>query len=215
MRESPAASRKRRRRSDVVWVCGVAVLLLVLGWIVITMRDLSGELHDARVERDALAQQVLDLGGTPVTGPRGEPGHDATGSPGPTGPPGTAGSPGPTGSPGASGKPGSPGPSGLPGVDGVDGSPGPSGPQGGPGPSGVAGQDGTDGQNGKDGKDGADGRDGAPGPSCPTGYSLQPAPDDPDSLVCRKNGTSPSPSSSSSSSPTSSGLSDLLDVKGS
>ncbi|MGW0584357.1 collagen-like protein, partial [Streptomyces sp. NPDC002920] len=50
------------------------------------------------------------------------------------------------------------------------------------------------GQDGQDGKDGTDGRDGQ---SCPDGYSLQPPPDDPDALVCRKDGA-PQPSDSPS-----------------
>ncbi|MET9729220.1 collagen-like protein [Streptomyces sp. NPDC006458] len=103
---------------------------------------------------------------------------------GPRGPQGEPGSPGPavTGSPGPSGAQGEPGAT-------VTGPPGPAGPTGPAGPPGPAGQD---------GKDGTDGRDGQ---TCPDGYSLQAPADDPDALICRRDGApppeepSPSPSS--------------------
>ncbi|GGS74071.1 hypothetical protein GCM10010206_40600 [Streptomyces cinerochromogenes] len=71
---------------------------------------------------------------------------------------------------------------GAPGAVGPTGPPGPPGP---PGPAGPAGQD------------GADGRDGRDGQTCPAGYSLQPPPDDPDALICRKD-AAPQPSDSDS-----------------
>lgn len=89
--------------------------------------------------------------------------------PGPTGPAGVRGKPGEPGKPGASGAPGAPGATGPPGI----GSPGPQGPAGPAGPA---------------GRDGVDGRDGADGQNCPDGYSLQPPPGDPDTLVCRRDG---------------------------
>jgi hypothetical protein len=104
---------------------------------------------------------------------------------GPRGPPGAPGSPGPavTGSPGPSGAQGEPGAT-------VTGPPGPAGPTGPAGPPGPAGQD---------GKDGTDGRDGQ---TCPDGYSLQAPADDPDALICRRDGapqpSDPSPSPTSS-----------------
>ncbi|GAA3527967.1 collagen-like protein [Streptomyces osmaniensis] len=107
--------------------------------------------------------------------------------PGPAGPRGPQGEPGkdaPTVTP-------SPGPSGAQGEPGatVTGPPGPAGPTGPAGPPGPAGQD---------GKDGADGRDGQ---TCPDGYSLQAPADDPDALICRRDGapqpSDPSPSPSS------------------
>ncbi|MEV0577047.1 hypothetical protein [Streptomyces sp. NPDC050392] len=56
------------------------------------------------------------------------------------------------------------------------------GPAGPPGPA------------GKDGTNGRDGADGASGQTCPTGYSLQPPPGDPDALVCRRDiPTAPDP----------------------
>ncbi|MFI6728527.1 helix-turn-helix domain-containing protein [Streptomyces atratus] len=47
-------------------------------------------------------------------------------------------------------------------------------------------------------RDGTNGRDGINGQTCPAGYSLQPPPDDPDALVCRRDtpsspGSNPSP----------------------
>lgn len=102
--------------------------------------------------------------------------------------------PGPQGEqglPGSSGPPGSPGVSGAPGVNGADG---------------VAGRDGVDGKDGKDGAPGQPGEKGdkgdpgAPGPACPTGYSQQPAVDDPYALVCRQDGA-PSPSPSPTATP--------------
>ncbi|MFF7180130.1 hypothetical protein [Streptomyces sp. NPDC008121] len=60
------------------------------------------------------------------------------------------------------------------GEAGPTGPPGPAGPQGEPGPA------------GRDGTDGRDGADGADGQTCPAGYALQPPPDDPDALVCRR-----------------------------
>ncbi|WP_189146853.1 collagen-like protein [Streptomyces lacrimifluminis] len=116
--------------------------------------------------------------------------------PGPRGPEGKPGSPGPTGSPGEDGSDGedgvsSPGPTGAagaPGTAGADGSagpPGPAGPQGDPGPAGPQ------------GPPGADGHDGHDGQTCPDGYSLQAPADDPDALVCRRDGA-PQPSDSPS-----------------
>lgn len=94
-------------------------------------------------------------------GPKGEPGEDAPSpSPGPPGPAGEDGDQGAQGEPGAT----------------VTGPPGPSGPPGPQGPAGPAGKDGTDGKDGRDGQ------------NCPDGYSLQPPPDDPDALVCRRDG---------------------------
>lgn len=110
--------------------------------------------------------------------------------PGPPGPEGAPGSPGPTGSPGQNGTDGvgSAGPTGAAGTDGAAGPPGPAGPQGDPGPAGPQGEQGPP---------GADGQDGRDGQTCPDGYSLQAPADDPDALVCRRDGApDPEPSSS-------------------
>jgi outer membrane murein-binding lipoprotein Lpp len=97
------------------------------------------------------------------------------------GPPGPKGDKGDTGraaptitpSPGASGEPGEPG------TDGITGPQGPPGPQGEPGPAGPQGEQGPAGEAGTDGRDGQ---------TCPEGYSLQAPADDPDVLVCRRDG---------------------------
>lgn len=103
--------------------------------------------------------------------------------PGPSGPPGVRGEQGEPGRPAPTitPSPGTPGEPGTPGQDGVagpPGEPGPAGPQGEQGPPGAAGEDGTDGRDGQ---------------TCPDGYSLQPPPDDPDALVCRRE-SAPTPS---------------------
>ncbi|MFF5589742.1 collagen-like domain-containing protein [Streptomyces hygroscopicus] len=110
----------------------------------------------------------------PVPGPRG-----------PSGPPGRADD-------GADGKNGRDGKDGAPGAPGADSTvPGPTGPAGPAGPAGPEGPQGPAGPPGKDGQDGApgaDGKDGRDGQTCPSGYSLQPPADDPDALVCRRDG---------------------------
>ncbi|WP_244258324.1 collagen-like protein [Streptomyces sp. Tu 2975] len=179
-----------RRRRDLVFTAAVAIGLAGFAFLVITMQGLAHDLRAANEARDQLAAQVQQLGEKPVAGPpgsRGEPGKGIvgptgqpgeTGEPGPTGPPGPVGPTGPTGTPGADGV----GESGAPGQDGTAGEPGPPGPQGEPGPAGPAGPQGEQGPAGEDGTDGRDGQ------TCPAGYSLQPAKDDPDALVCRRNG---------------------------
>lgn len=118
--------------------------------------------------------------------------------PGRPGEPGKPGSPGPSGSPGQDGEDGANG-VGQDGASGSDGEPGPAGPPGEPGP---AGQQGEPGPAGADGADGTDGRDGQ---TCPSGYSLQPPADDPDALVCRRDGAPP-PDDDQPSSPLAAGL---------
>lgn len=109
----------------------------------------------------------------PIPGPRGPAGEPGdTGSQGPSGPTGDDGQNGGDGTDGV-------GETGLPGSSGADGAAGPPGPQGEPGPAGPE---------GPSGKDGADGRDGQ---TCPDGYSLQAPADDPDALVCRRDGAPP------------------------
>lgn len=122
----------------------------------------------------------------PIPGPRGEPGP-----PGPSGSPGQGGKNGADGTDGVgqTGAPGAVGPTGPTGV----GEPGPAGPQGEPGPAGPE---------GPAGRDGTDGRDGQ---TCPDGYSLQPPPDDPDALVCRRD-DAPDPGTSDDPGPLAAGL---------
>lgn len=175
------SDRSRKRRTDITYTVGVILLVAVLAWIVITIQSLSADLHQAIEDRDALAKQVRHLGAVPVAGPRGKPGQAGTSPPGQKGDRGERGEPGPTSTVrGPRGPEGSPGPSGPPGT-GAPGEPGADSTV--PGPAGSSGRDGTDGQNGRDGKDGADGHDGQ---TCPAGYDLQPDPNNPDNLVCRR-----------------------------
>lgn len=190
------AERPRPWLGNVLAVGGA----LLAGVAVLTVQDLASDLRDANTARDQLAQQVQRLGASPVAGPpgsRGEPGEGEAGPagvPGPTGPPGAPGPIGPTGPVGRTGPSGSPGAdgvgtAGLPGADGqsVVGPAGPPGEAGPPGPAGPAGSPGAD---GTDGRDGADGKDGQ---TCPSGYSLQPPPTDPDALVCRRDSAPDAP----------------------
>jgi hypothetical protein len=179
------ASQAQRHRQDDAKFAVFAVLVLA-GFVLLALW-VQGLAQD----RDALARQVQQLGGTPVAGPpglRGEPGEPGVGV---TGPPGV---PGRDGLDGADGAVGSPGPSGSPGgdgSDGADGKPGAVGPSGAPGPAGPPGpqgEPGPAGPQGAPGADGADGVDGEDGQSCPDGYSLQAPSYDEAALVCRKDG---------------------------
>nr|WP_196790521.1 collagen-like protein [Streptomyces caniscabiei] len=173
------------RRDPVALLLGVLLALLV-AYIWWQTSQLTHDLRTANEARDALASQVQQLGEKPVAGPpgsRGEPGASVTGPPGPSGPPGPQGPSGvsATGKPGEDGKDGTPGAAGQPGEPGQDGESvtgpaGPPGPQGEPGPAGPAGEPGEDGSDGEDGQ------------TCPNGYSLQAPADDPDALICRRDG---------------------------
>lgn len=132
-------------------------------------------------EREALAEQVRDMGGEPIveptkkpdTGPLngtdgidGEDGEDGVqGPPGAQGERGPKGDKGDRGSGGTDGSDGAQGSAGADGLNGADGAPGEPGPQGEPGPVGPAGPKGDTGPAGPagaDGKDGADGDDAPP-----------------------------------------------------
>jgi hypothetical protein len=187
---SHSSRAKDRRRADLWFALAAVAGVAVLAWVFITMQQLSHDLRTANDARDALAQQVQQLGHKPVAGPpgsRGVPGQSITGprgpqgSPGPTGPPGLMGPVGPSGSPGKNGINGTDGvgQTGAPGVAGSNGVAGPTGPQGEQGPAGPPGPAGVDGK---------DGMNGTNGQTCPDGYSLQAPAYDPDALVCRKDG---------------------------
>lgn len=179
-----ASQVQRHRREDAKFA---AFAVLVLAGFVLLALWVQGLAQD----RDALARQVQDLGGTPVAGPPGlrgepgEPGVGVTGPPGPQGERGPTGPPGPSGSPGKAGDDGSDGAAGESGTPGVVGPSGAVGPAGPPGPQGEPGPAGPQGEPGPAGADGVDGRDGQ---TCPDGYSLQAPSYDPDALVCRKDG---------------------------
>lgn len=187
----------RWRRGDVLAALAAILLGAAFAWILLSIQDLGEELRVSNQARDALSRQVQSLGETPVAGPpgsRGEPGDSVTGPPGDRGgrgPEGPRGPVGPSGAPGENGINGSDGRTGVPGADGApgsDGAAGDTGPAGPPGPQGEPGPAGPQGERGPAGEDGTDGRDGVDGQSCPDGYSLQVPKNDPDALVCRRDG---------------------------
>ncbi|ONK09422.1 hypothetical protein [Streptomyces sp. MP131-18] len=155
---------KWRRPADFGYALGVLAAVAALAWVVITMQGLAEDLRAANDARDALAEQVQQLGGTPVAGPPGSRGEaGAVGEQGPPGPPGDrgpmgvrgpGGAPGDDGQDGGDGPPGDPGaagadgPAGEAGADGTAGPAGPPGPQGEPGPAGPAGEQGPAGDRG-------------------------------------------------------------------
>ncbi|NUP16578.1 MAG: collagen-like protein [Streptomyces sp.] len=182
------SAHKVPRRDPVALLLG-SLLALLVAYIWWQTSQLTQDLRTANEARDALASQVQRLGEKPVAGPPGSRGEPGTSVTGPPGPPGPSGPPGPTGAAGvsATGQPGKTGQDGAPGASGASGQPGepgkdgesvtgpagPPGPQGEPGPAGPAGEPGEDGRDGQ---------------TCPDGYSLQPPADDPDALVCRRDG---------------------------
>lgn len=182
-----------RRRVDLVFALVILCGLTALAFLALWVQSLSHDLRIANESRDALAQQVMQLGAKPVAGPpgsRGEPGESVTGPKGDRGP---SGPPGPTGAPGKTGLKGDKGDTGDEGTDGVavTGSPGADGSAGEPGvagPPGPQGEPGPAGPQGEPGPQGPAGESGAAGPSCPEGYSLQAPSYDPDALVCRRDG---------------------------
>ena len=174
-----------RRHGDIAFVLGALAALVVLAWVVITLQQQASDLRDANAARDALARQVQQLGGKPVTGPpgsRGPSGKSVTGPVGPSGSKGDQGEPGPAGPSGKPGKNGTDGSDGDDGAAGPDGATGQQGSQGEPGPTGLQGDQGPKGDTGDRGPAGP------AGPSCPDGYSLQVPAWDHDALVCRRGG---------------------------
>lgn len=215
----PDAVRPRRpRRATLLAAAGWVAALLLAGFVALVLHSVEasnrrladGQTAQAEVITrlssglDTTRQQLQQHGVTPSAPPADSIVQGVPGVPGVAGPPGAPGVPGPSGPPGPSGAPGSPGP--------VSTVPGPAGPAGMAGAQGIAGTPGVDGKDGAPGTPGAPGKDGAPGPAgpagpagrdgqtCPDGYSLQPAVDDPDALVCRRDGA-PSPTPSPSTSP--------------
>ena len=161
-RHKPARAlngRMKLPRAEFLIALTLVFVVLLLGWLCVKVISQDKDLTTSNAARDALAQQVQALGGTPVAGPpgsRGEPGKTVIGARGPAGPPGEPGKDAPTitPSPGPAGPSGAPGQSGAPGADSTV--PGPTGP------AGVDGVNGADGAAGQDGQNGSDGQDGAP-----------------------------------------------------
>jgi hypothetical protein len=195
------AEEQRWRRGDILTVLIAVFLGLAMAWIVLSVQQLRADLQVSNEARDALARQVLELGEKPVAGEpgsrgaAGEPEQGPQGDPGPTGPSGPPGPRGPSGPPGKDGEDGGDGADGTDGADGVSvtGSPGPAGGTGPAGPPGPQGEPGPAGPQGPAGPPGPAGEDGRDGQTCPDGYSLQPPPDDPDALVCRRDGAPSEP----------------------
>lgn len=178
------AEERRWRRGDVLAVFGALLLGAAVAWILLSIQAMNRDLKEKDSAIAALSQQVRDLGGKPVSGPRGEPGPAVTGPAGPQGKTGPTGPPGPSGAPGKNGKNGAAGATGEPGAVGATGPAGAAGP---PGPQGATGPQ------GERGEPGPQGVQGEPGPACPGGYHLEAPAYDPDALVCRRDGA-PQPS---------------------
>ncbi|MGW7248805.1 collagen-like protein [Streptomyces decoyicus] len=217
MTRAQAALAQRWRTFAVAAVLLVLSGAIVLVWLRIDDADRHAEQLASEANRrgDAvttlagdvrvLRAQIKAKGGTPAAPDPSTAVEDLPSRakvpvpiPGPTGPRGARGAKGDQGEPG---KPGAT-PTPVPGPSGAKGEPGATvtGP---PGATGPAGEPGKDGRDGADGKNGADGRDGQ---TCPDGYSLQPPPDDPDALVCRRNGAPPPDDPSPTPSPSVLGL---------
>jgi hypothetical protein len=191
-----ASWRQQQRRKDVTFAVVAVALMAGMALLALWVQGLTQD-------RDALARQVQQLGGTPVAGPpgvKGEPGVGVTGAPGEKGEKGDKGDrgePAPTLTP----SPGATGPRGEKGEPGVS----VTGPSGAPGIQGEQGVQGEQGIQGERGEKGETGERGPAGPSCPDGYSLQAPSYDPDALVCRRDGA-PDPGDSESPSPQAAGL---------
>lgn len=195
------AEERRWRRGDVFAVAGALLLGMVIAWIILSIQGMRTDLQQKGADVAALAQQVRDLGGKPVAGPRGEPGKTVVGPQGPKGDQGEPGSPGASGSPGKTGTPGKTGATGEPGAVGPTGPAGAVGPTGPQGPQGDTGPAGPAGPQGPQGPQGEQGPQGPAGPNCPDGYSPQAPTWDPNALVCEKDGTSQQPGNGSGGKP--------------
>lgn len=182
MTAAHASQAQRHRQEDARFA--VFAVLVLAGFVLLALW-----VHGLAQDRDALARQVQQLGGTPVAGPpglRGEPGEPGVGVTGPPGERGEKGDKGDPGEPAPTITP-SPGKTGPRGPQGEQGEPGVSvtGPSGPPGATGAVG---PQGERGEKGETGERGEQGPPGPSCPDGYSLQAPSYDEAALVCRKDG---------------------------
>jgi hypothetical protein len=163
---------RSRRQSRMVWgtfaAFLAAVIALSFAW---QAKNKADHLAHSRANDNAanhqavdqLAQQVRQLGGTPVVQPSQLPGPTgAQGIPGPVGPTGPAGVNGLNGSNGAAGRNGANGQNGAAGPAGMPGPIGPAGPSGSPGATGPT---------GPVGPTGPAGSTGPTGPACPAGYT--------------------------------------------
>lgn len=190
------AERVFARRRHLLWIAAALLALTgatILIWLRIDNETATREqaIAEANLRGEAVSTLATDVrelraqlqaeGETPVAPDPGKAVEDLPERaevpvpiPDPRGPKGEPGRDAPTitPSPGAPGSPGAdstvPGPQGPPGADSTV-----------PGPAGERGEKGDTGDRGP------------AGPSCPDGYSLQPPADDPDALICRRDGAPP------------------------
>jgi len=196
------AEERRWRRGDVFTIVGAVLIGVTVAWIVLSIQGMTRDSQRKDEAIAALSQQVRELGGEPVAGPKGEPGESVVGPSGAPGGVGPSGAPGLVGPSGAAGHDGRDGKDGLPGAVGASGAPGavgPSGPPGvgEPGAAGPQGVPGVQGPAGPQGERGETGERGPAGQSCEDGFSWQTPSYDPDARVCRRDGVpAPEPSRS-------------------
>lgn len=175
-----------RRGHHLIWGF---IALAVFGLAVLTVaffsyraastdeiRSLGDRADDNAAVANRLADQVEQLGGTPVVEP------PAQGEPGAKGDQGDQGSTGERGPKGDKGDPGGRGPAGTNGSNGTNGTSGTNG-QDGVTPPCMAEPTQCRGADGEDGTDGQDGAQGPPGPTCPSGYSPASRTYDPTPLI--------------------------------
>lgn len=153
--------RGERLRTAVFYWVGFASVLAALAFVLLTIAGLQDDLKEANKARNALVDQVRELGGKPVVGPAGKAGQK--GDKGDPGNPGTNGINGQNGTDGKDGSNGADGTEGAAGKDGKDGATGPQGEKGDTGPKGDTGAQGPQGEKGADGQ------------TCPDGFTLGPA----------------------------------------
>lgn len=152
-------SRRDTVRSTATYWLAYCLVVSAIAWVSFIIVGLREDLQKSNEARNALIEQVTNMGGTPVVGPAGKEGpRGQAGTPGRDGRDGSKGSDGKAGSDGANGTDGAAGSDGKDGADGADGAPG---------------RDGRDGVDGKDGAPGPKGDKGDPGPTCPDGYTPQ------------------------------------------
>ena len=156
-------SRGAKLKLGLTYWASAVTLFGVVSWSTLTVVGMKQDLGRAEKDRAALAQQVKNMGGTPVAGPRGN-----AGVPGRNGRTGDTGATGPRGTDGVNGAPGS---SGSNGAKGSDGKAGRDGVAGAAGRDGVDGRDGAQGPKGDPGDQGPVGPVGPAGPQCPEGYA--------------------------------------------
>lgn len=147
------------------WVL-FGMVTLALAWVAYLVTGLRADLDEANIARNALVDQVKDMGGTPVAGPAGK-----DGPVGPAGRDGRDGSDGADGTHGASGDRGAKGDTGATGAAGAKGDTGDKGDTGEAGPRGDTGEVGPKGETGAKGDTGPRGADGTT--KCPSGYHFE------------------------------------------